>query len=233
MGSLEHPYHCCEVSHPNCLPCFWLSPPAGSVLTATSSAPGCLQYTSDCISWGCLTPLEAGFDQDRSSLMLLAFFCTFSSVQLVSCVRLFATPWTTSCQASLSINNSWSLLKLMSIESVMTSNHLILYHPLLLQLSIFPSIRVFSNESVQLRGKAPVLFAPWNSAQHPLPAQPSVQRVSSSIFLSRIFGHVKCLTSAVWGCSRGQASSSLDCPTEALFVRLEERGRQFPPDPWG
>ena len=80
MGLLEHPYHCCKVSHPNCLPCFWLSPPAGSVLTATSSAPGCLQYTSGCISWGCLRPLEAGFDQDRSSLMLLSFFCTFSSV---------------------------------------------------------------------------------------------------------------------------------------------------------
>ena len=58
------------------------------------------------------------------------------------------TPWTEACQASLSITNSWSLLKLMSIESVMPSNHLILCHPLLLLPSIFPSIRVFSNESV-------------------------------------------------------------------------------------
>ena len=58
-----------------------------------------------------------------------------------------ATPWTAACQASLSITNSWSLLKLMSIESVMASNHLILCHPLLLLPSIFPSIRVFSNES--------------------------------------------------------------------------------------
>ena len=58
------------------------------------------------------------------------------------------TPWTAACQASLSITNSWSLLKLMSIESVMPSNHLILCHPLLLLPSIFPSIRVFSNESV-------------------------------------------------------------------------------------
>ena len=57
------------------------------------------------------------------------------------------TPWTTACQASLSIINSWSLLKLMSIESVMPSNHLILCHPLLLQPSIFPSLRDFSNES--------------------------------------------------------------------------------------
>ena len=58
------------------------------------------------------------------------------------------TPWTATCQASLSITNSWSLLKLMSIESVMPSNHLILCRPLLLPLSIFPNIRVFSNESV-------------------------------------------------------------------------------------
>ena len=72
----------------------------------------------------------------------------FSSVQSLSRVRLFATPWTATHQASLSITNSWSLLKLMSIESVMPSNHLILCHPLLLPPSIFPSIRVFSNESV-------------------------------------------------------------------------------------
>ena len=72
----------------------------------------------------------------------------FSSVQSLSRVRLFATPWTAALQASLSIANSWSLLKLMSIESVMPSNHLILCHPLLLLPSIFPSIRVFFNESV-------------------------------------------------------------------------------------
>ena len=70
-----------------------------------------------------------------------------SSVQALSCVRLFATPWTAARQASLSITNSWSLLKPMSIESVMPSNHLILCHRLLLPPSIFPSIRVFSNES--------------------------------------------------------------------------------------
>ena len=70
----------------------------------------------------------------------------FSSVQSLSCVRLFATPWTAACQAFLSITKSQSLLKLISIELVMPSNHLILCCPLLL-LSIFPSIRVFSNES--------------------------------------------------------------------------------------
>ena len=72
----------------------------------------------------------------------------FSSVQSLSHVQLFATPWTAACQASLSITNFWSLLKLMSIESVMPSNHLILQCPLLLPPSIFPSIKVFSNESV-------------------------------------------------------------------------------------
>ena len=69
----------------------------------------------------------------------------FNSVQSLSCVWLFATPWTH--QSSLSITSSWSLLKLMSIDSVMPSSHLILCHPLLLLPSIFPSIRVFSNES--------------------------------------------------------------------------------------
>ena len=73
---------------------------------------------------------------------------SFISVQSLSCIWLFATPWTAACKNSLSITSSWSLLKLMSIESVMPSNHLICCHPLLLPPSIFPSIRVFSNESV-------------------------------------------------------------------------------------
>ena len=79
----------------------------------------------------------------------------FNSVQSLSHVQLFVTPksckgvlWTAACQASLSITNSWSLLKLMSIVSVMSSNHLILCHPLLLLPSIFPSMGLFSNESV-------------------------------------------------------------------------------------
>ena len=70
-----------------------------------------------------------------------------SSVQSLSRVWLFATPWTTAHQASLSITDSWSLLRLVSIQLVMPSNHLILCHPLLLP-SVFPSIRVFSSESV-------------------------------------------------------------------------------------
>ena len=74
----------------------------------------------------------------------------FSSVQSLSRIWLFVTPWTAAHQASLSITSFQSLLKLMSIELVMPSNYLILCHPLLLQPSIFPSTRVFSNESVLL-----------------------------------------------------------------------------------
>ena len=76
------------------------------------------------------------------------FQSTFSSLQSLSHVQLFVTPWTAACQPSLSFTNSWSLLKLMLIESVMPFNHLILCRPLLLVPSIFPSIKVFSNESV-------------------------------------------------------------------------------------
>ena len=69
-------------------------------------------------------------------------------VQSLSCVQLYATPWTAACQSSLSITNSQSFLKLIFIESVMPSNHLILCYPLLLLPSKFPSIRAFSNESI-------------------------------------------------------------------------------------
>ena len=84
---------------------------------------------------------EAQFFEDKNN------WHRFSSVQSLSRVQLFATPWTAARQASLSITNSWSLLKLMSIQLVMPSSHLILCRPLLPP-SIFPSIRIFSNESV-------------------------------------------------------------------------------------
>ena len=87
----------------------------------------------------CSSPLSFGCD---------LWWCFQNSVQLSSYVWLFATPWTTEHQASLSITNSRSLLKLMSIKSVMPSNHLILCHPRILLPSIFSSIGVFSNESV-------------------------------------------------------------------------------------
>ena len=94
----------------------------------------------------------------------------FSSVQSLSSVQLFETPWTAALQASLSITNSWSLPKLMSIESVMPSSHLILCHPLLLLPPIPPSIRVFSNEST-LRMRWPkywsFIFSISPSNEHP------------------------------------------------------------------
>ena len=83
----------------------------------------------------------------RKEYLIISAIFIFSSVQSLSHVWTFVTPWTTACQASLSITNSQGLPNLMSIESVMPSNHLILCHPLLLLPSIFPSIRVFSNES--------------------------------------------------------------------------------------
>ena len=86
----------------------------------------------------CLTSLE----------LLLHQYCVGVVVQSLSCVRLFVTPWPAASQTSLSFTSSRSLLKLRSIESMMPSNHLILCHPLLLQPSVFPSIRVFFNESV-------------------------------------------------------------------------------------
>ena len=87
---------------------------------------------------------------DFTSVLQISLFLPFlfSSVQSLSCIWLFVTPWTEARQASLSITNSQILLKLMSIELVMPSNHLVLCRPLLLSPSIFPSIRVFSNESV-------------------------------------------------------------------------------------
>ena len=85
--------------------------------------------------------------REHTSLKSLGFQA-ISLVQLLSCVQLFATPWTAARQSSLSTTNSQTLLKFMSIELVMPSNHLILCHPLLLLHSIFPSIRVYPSESV-------------------------------------------------------------------------------------
>ena len=98
-----------------------------------------------CISYALFTNLYKilKFTSDRNENNVLQF----SSFQSLSRVRLFVIPWTAACQASLSITNSQSPLKPISIESVMTSKHLILCCPLLLLTSIFPSIRVFSNES--------------------------------------------------------------------------------------
>ena len=95
--------------------------------------------------------LNRNFDNRRYCFVPDVIGIAFSSVQSLNRVRLFVTPWTAASQASLSITNSRNLLKLMSIESVMSSNHLILCRPLLLSLLICPSIMVFSNESVLIR----------------------------------------------------------------------------------
>ena len=99
-------------------------------------------------AWFILEWVIPWYGEDAKGACWGSLYGQFSSVQSLSRVRLFATPWTAARQASLSITNSRSLLKLMSIELVMPSNHLILWRPLLLPPSIFPSIRVFSNDPV-------------------------------------------------------------------------------------
>ena len=112
-------------------------------------------------SWGLLHSLQMNSKSECSLVEATGIYCTtqrnvalffnnfhFSSFQSLSCFRLFANPWTAAHQASLSITNSRSLPRLMSLEPVMLSNHLILCCPLFFLPSIFPSIRVFSNESV-------------------------------------------------------------------------------------
>ena len=97
--------------------------------------------------FGCIPPSSSLLSASFMTHSIPDFVSSFSSVQLLSHVWLFATPWTVALQVSLSITNSWSLLKLMSRELSMPSYYLILCRPLLLPPSIFPSIRVFSNES--------------------------------------------------------------------------------------
>ena len=102
-----------------------------------------ISFLSPARQWGCLH----FYTSLGTCLLWWLLQAQFSSVQSLSHVQLFATPWTAAHQASLSITNSWSFLKIMSIKSVMPSNHLILCHPLFLT-SIFPSIRVYLNELV-------------------------------------------------------------------------------------
>ena len=97
---------------------------------------------------GTLKSLLQHHSSKASCFSALPSLLSISSVQSLSRIRHFVTPWTAACQPSLSFTISRSLLKLMSIESVMPSNHLILFHPLLLLPSTFPSIRVFSNDSI-------------------------------------------------------------------------------------
>ena len=117
---------------PDCLH----SCPAGMLWAHSSASLVLVLMFLGLVPWQCLLP---------KATLIIRWMKHSQAVQLLSHVQLFATPWTAACQASLSITNSWRLLKLMSIEP---SNHLILCHPLLLLPSNFPSIRVFSSESV-------------------------------------------------------------------------------------
>ena len=129
----------------SCLLSQWCHPTISSSVTPFSSCPQSFPASGS-------FPLSWFFTSGGQSIGGLSFSispsneCSVQSVQLLSHVRLFL-PWPAACQASLSITNSRSLLKLMTIESVMPSNHLIPWHPLFLLPLIFPSIRVFSTES--------------------------------------------------------------------------------------
>ena len=137
--------------------------PAWGVING--SHVGWYQYCFMCVSFVIHGDIRFFRKKDKTAELCCVFFfffcCSvrlqFSSVQSLSCVRFFATPWTAACQASLPITNSRSLFKLISIELVKTSNHLILCCSLLLPPSIFPSIRVFSSESGSLHQVAKVL----------------------------------------------------------------------------
>ena len=114
--------------------------PFGIALVKCYSSTGIFIYEA-LTKWFTSAGLAEGWRPRHRHTRLI--WCLFSSVQSLSCVQLFAVPWSAAHQAPLSITNSQSLLKLMSIASVMPSNHLILCHPLLLPPSVFPSIRVF------------------------------------------------------------------------------------------
>ena len=120
-------------------------------ISPSNEYSGLISFRMDWLDLLAVQGTLKGLLQHHSSKYVLSYNkygYQFSSVQSLSRVWLFVTPWTAAHQASRSITNSWSLLKFMSIESVMLSNHLILCHPFLLLPSIFPSIGVFLNESV-------------------------------------------------------------------------------------
>ena len=145
----------------------------------------------------------------RSSVIF--FQSAFSSVQSLSCVWLFATPWTAALQASLSITNSRSSPKLISIESVMPSNHLILRHPPLLLPSILCSIRVFPNESS--------LHIKWTKYQKELQLQhQSFQWIFRVVFLNWL----------VWSCSPRDSQESSPVPQ---FINIDSSAVSLPYGP--
>ena len=158
--------------------CFpsWTPPPT----SLPSHSSGSSQYTSPEHPDSCIKPgLVIYFTYDNIH--------QFSSVQLLSRVRLFATPWIAACQASLSNTNSQSSPRLMSIESVMPSSHLILCHPLLLLPPIPPSIRVFSNQST-LRMRWPFqCYSLKSSHLHLLLQSPKVCSLHLCLFCCLVY----------------------------------------------
>ena len=108
----------------------------------------CKQHITVGLKRTAISTLPSGPDHVPCAMCLYSTEVQFSSIQLLSCIQFFATPWNAAHQASLSITTPWTCSNSWSIESVIPSSHLILCHPLLLLLTIFPSIRVFSNESV-------------------------------------------------------------------------------------
>ena len=141
-----------------------------------SSLKTCISASHLILSY-CIEELES-FYLSKNELIFLFFqvsciieshfLLQFSSVQSLSCVQFFVTPWTAARQASLSITNSRSLLRFMSIESMMPSNRLILCHPLPFLASVFPSMRVFSNESA-LHIRSPKYLAGASASASVLP----------------------------------------------------------------
>ena len=162
LHGLQHTRPPCPSSppgvHPSLCPFNWWCHPTISSFVTPFSCPQLFQASwSFPMSWlfesggqsiGASASASVLPMSIQGNVVSLLYYIQFSSAQSLSRVQLFETPWTAAHQTSLSITNDRSLLKLTSIESVMPSNHLILCHPFLLPPSIFPSIRVFSNESV-------------------------------------------------------------------------------------
>ena len=140
-----------------------------------------------------------------------------SSVQSLSCVQLFVTPQTAARQASLSIANSQSLLKLMSLELVMPSNHLILCRPFLLPASIFPSIRVFSNESV-LHIRWPKYWS-FSFSISAIPQFKSIKSSALSFLYGPIFTSIHRFSSVTQSCLT--LCNPMDCSMPGLSVHQQ------------
>ena len=155
------------------------------------------------------------------AIFLLQLLRCFSSVQSLSCVRFFVTPWTAAHQASLSITNSQSLLKLMSIESLMPSNHLLLCCPLLLPPSIFPSIMVFSSEST-LRMRWPKY---WSFSFSISPSNEYSGLISFRMDWFDLYAVQRSLKSSPASQFKSFSSSALSCLYSPTLTSIHDTGK--------